>query len=311
MISPIARRGLEDLLGERVRFDVLMARFTSLRVGGPADAVAEPADRAELRGVLRLCAAHRLRHTLIGAGFNTLCLDGGLDAVVIHLGRLRRLEERPGRLLRAEAGVSHSQVANFCMQRGFAGLEFAAGIPGTVGGWVAMNAGIPGREMGDVVREIEVASPAGGGIRHLAREALHFRYRALRGLAVGSVVVSALFAVELSTPAAVRAEVERLLERRARTQPLSVPSCGSVFKNPPGDFAGRLIESVGLKGRRIGGAEISKVHANFIANVGRATAGDVLALMDEARASVLRATGRQLEPEVRIVGCAPAAEGAA
>ena len=311
MISPVARRGLQDLLGERARFDVPMARFTSLRVGGPADAVAEPADRAELQGVLRLCAAHRLPHTLIGAGFNTLCLDGGLDGVVIQLGRLRRLEERPGRLVRAEAGVSHSQVANFCMQRGFAGLEFAAGIPGTVGGWVAMNAGIPGREMGDVVREIEVASPAGGRIRHLAREALHLRYRALRGLAAGSVVVSALFAVELSTPAAVRAEVLRLLERRARTQPLSVPSCGSVFKNPPGDFAGRLIESVGLKGRRIGGAEISKVHANFIANVGRATAGDVLALMDEARASVLRATGRHLEPEVRIVGRTPTAEGAA
>jgi UDP-N-acetylmuramate dehydrogenase len=311
VIAAAARRALEALLGERVRFDVPMARFTSLRVGGPADAVAEPADRAELRGLLRLCATHRLPHFSIGAGFNTLCLDGRLEGVVIQLGRLRRLEERPGRLLRAEAGVSHSQIANFCMQRGFAGLEFAAGIPGSVGGWIAMNAGVPAREIGDVVREIEVASPAEGRIRHLAREALHFRYRALRGLAAGSVIVSALLAVELSTPAAVRAEVERLLERRARTQPLSVPSCGSVFKNPRGDFAGRLIESAGLKGRRIGGAEISKVHANFIANVGRATAGDVLALMDEARSSVLRATGRHLEPEVRIVGSAPAAEGSA
>lgn len=311
MIPPLARRGLEDLLGERVRFDAPMARFTSLRVGGAADAVAEPADRAELLGVLRLCAAHRLPHSSIGAGFNTLCLDGGLDGVVIQLGRMRRLEERPGALVRAEAGVSHSQVMNFCIQRGFAGLEFAAGIPGTVGGWVAMNAGIPGREMSDVVREIEIASPTGGGIRHLAREELHFRYRALRGLAAGSVVVSALFAVELETPAEVRAEVEGLLERRARTQPLSVPSCGSVFKNPPGDYAGRLIESAGLKGRRIGGAEISTLHANFIANVGRATAADVLALVEEARASVLRASGRRLEPEVRIVGRAPSAEGGA
>jgi len=311
VIAAAARRELQELLGERVRFDVPMSRMTSLRVGGPADAVAEPASRRELLRVLRVCAAHRLPHTLIGSGFNTLCLDGGLDGVVLQLGRLRRLEERPGRLVRAEAGVSHSQVANFCMQRGFAGLEFAAGIPGTVGGWVAMNAGIPGREIGDVVREIEVASPTGGGIRHLAREALQFRYRALRGLAAGSVVVSALFAVEISTPAAVRASVERLLERRARTQPLSVPSCGSVFKNPPGDFAGRLIETAGLKGCRIGGAEISKLHANFIANVGRATAGDVLALIDEARSRVLRTAGRRLEPEVRIVGRAPAAEEAA
>jgi UDP-N-acetylmuramate dehydrogenase len=116
------------------------------------------------------------------------------------------------------------------------------------------------------------------------------------------VVVSALFDVELSTPDAVRAEVEGLLERRARTQPLTVPSCGSVFVNPRGDFAGRLIESVGLKGHRIGGAEISKVHANFIANVGRATAADVVALMQVARSEVLRATGRRLEPEVRIIG---------
>ncbi len=311
MIAPVARRELQQLLGERVRFDAPMARFTSLRVGGPADAVAEPGSRAELLGLLRLCTAHRLPRTLIGAGFNTLCLDGRLDGVVIQLGRLRRLEERPGRLVRAEAGVSHSQVTNFCVQRGLSGLEFAAGIPGTVGGWVAMNAGIPGRELGDAVREIEVASPTGTGIRHLAREVLHFRYRALRGLAPGSVIVSALLAVELSTPEAVRAEVDRLLERRARTQPISVPSCGSVFKNPPGDFAGRLIESAGLKGRRIGGAEISPIHANFIANVGRATARDVVALMDEARAAVLRATGRHLEPEVRIVGRAAAEEEAA
>jgi UDP-N-acetylmuramate dehydrogenase len=281
-----------------------MARLTSLRVGGPADALAEPADRAELLALLRLCAAFRLPRMPLGAGFNTLCRDGGLSGVVIGLGRLRRLEERPGQALRAEAGVSHSQVANFCARRGLAGLEFGAGIPGTVGGWIAMNAGVPGREVGDVVREVEVASPAGSGIRHLARERLCFRYRGLRGLAPGSVVVSALFAVELSQPEAVRAEAERLLERRARTQPLSMPSCGSVFKNPPGDFAGRLIESAGLKGRRLGGAEISKLHANFIVNVGRASAADVVGLIEEARAAVLRETGRRLEPEVRIVGCA-------
>jgi len=302
VIPATARRELEAALGPRIRFDAPMSRVTSLRVGGPADAFAEPADRAELLGVLRLCAAHRLPHTLLGAGFNTLCLDGRLTGVVIHLGRLRRLEERPGRLLRAEAGVSHSQVTRFCTARGFAGLEFAAGIPGTLGGWVAMNAGIPGRELGDVVRELEIASPTGSRLRHLPRERLSFRYRALRGLAPGSVVISALLAVELSTPQAVRAAVDRLLERRARTQPLDVPSFGSVFKNPQGDHAGRLIESAGLKGRRIGGAEISPVHANFIANVGRATARDVLALMDEARSAVLAASGRRLEPEVRIVG---------
>jgi len=309
VIAPAARRELERLLGERVRFGVPMARLSSLRVGGPVDALAEPAHRAELLALLRLCSALRLPHAPLGAGFNTLCRDGGVAGVAIQLGRMRRLEERPGCLLRAEAGVSHSQVANFCARRGLAGLEFAAGIPGTVGGWIAMNAGIPGCEIGDAVREIEVASPGGGGIRHLPREALCFRYRALRGLAPGSVVVSALLAIELSTPEAVRAEAEGLLERRARTQPISVPSCGSVFKNPRGDFAGRLIESVGLKGRRVGGAEISTLHANFIANVGGATAADVIALIEEARAAVLRETGRRLEPEVRIVGRMPGEAG--
>ena len=213
---------------------------------------------------------------MLGAGFNTLALDAGVEGVVIQLGRLRGLEERPGGMLRAEAGVSHNQLVKFCIRHGFSGLEFGAGIPGTIGGWVAMNAGIPSREVQHVVREIEVMAPSGGAIRHLERSALRFVYRGLRGLAPGSVILSALFAVSFATPALVKAEVDRLLARRAQTQPLDVPSCGSVFKNPPGDHAGRLIELVGLKGHRVGGAQISPLHANFIANLGGATAADVL-----------------------------------
>ena len=177
-----------------------------------------------------------------------------------------------------------------------------AGIPGTVGGWVAMNAGVPGREMKDVVREVEVVSPTGRKVRHVARDALRFVYRALRGLAPGSVIVSALLEITISTPVAVRSEVDRLLAGRAATQPINVPSCGSVFKNPPGDFAGRLIEAAGLKGRRIGGAEFSPIHANFIANRGNATAKDVMGLIDAARSEVWRTAGRRLIPEVRTIG---------
>lgn len=302
MISPAVRERLEEALGDRVRFDVPLSRHTSLRVGGPAAAVASPHSREDLARLLALCHADRIAHVVIGAGFNAIAPDAGFGGVVIRLNHWRRLEERPAAALRAEAGVSHSQITNFCIERGLAGLEFACGIPGSVGGWVAMNAGIPSREMRDVVRELEVMSPTGARIRHLERDELRFEYRALRGLAPGSVILSALFEVTISTPERVRDEVDRLLGLRGRTQPLHVPSCGSVFKNPPGDFAGRLIESVGLKGHRVGGAQISSLHANFITNLGGATAGDVLALIEEARKRVFDRTGIRLVPEVRVVG---------
>jgi UDP-N-acetylmuramate dehydrogenase len=302
MIAEAARAGLRELLGERVRFDAPLARHTSLRVGGPADALAAPRDRAELARLLELCARHRLAHLVLGHGFNTLVLDGGVDGVVVQLAKLRRIEARPGPVLFAEAGVSHRQLVNFCVERGLAGLEFGAGIPGTLGGWLAMNAGIPEREIGDAVREIEVMSPTGEKTRRLARGSLEFRYRALRGLAPGSVIVSALLDVAAADAGVVRAEVARLLAKRAASQPLDVPSCGSVFKNPPGDYAGRLIEAAGLKGERVGDAEISPVHANFIANRGRARAADVLALIETARERVAKEFGIELEPEVRILG---------
>jgi UDP-N-acetylmuramate dehydrogenase len=302
MIGRELRAELSDQLGAAVRFDVPLARLTSLRVGGPVDAVASPANRTQLCATLRRLTRARVQHHVIGGGFNSLALDTPVAGVVIQLSRWRRLEERPGHALRVEAGVSHSQLTRFCCERGFTGLEFGAGIPGTIGGWIAMNAGIPGREVGDRVIEIEVASPTGSRIAHLARPVLHFRYRALRGLAPGSIILSALLRVDRSTPAAVRAEVDQLLERREKTQPLSVPSCGSVFKNPPGDYAGRLIEAAGLKGHRVGGAQISPLHANFIANLGGATASDVMELIRIAKERVRAQSGTELECEVRIVG---------
>jgi UDP-N-acetylmuramate dehydrogenase len=302
VIPRAARFDLEEALGDRIRFGVPMARYTSLRVGGPADALAAPESREDLARLLAVCTTHGIPHQVIGSGFNTLVLDGGLAGVTIQLGKLRRIEERPGGAIRAEAGVSHSQITRFCVDRGFAGLEFGAGIPGSVGGWVATNAGIPGREVKDQVREIEVMSPTRRSVRRMERRQLRFVYRALLGLAPGSLILSALFGIALSSPAEVGSEVEQLLARRAKAQPLDVPSCGSVFKNPPGDFAGRLIEAAGLKGRRIGAAQISPVHANFIANLGGASAAHVLALIQTARTAVQQQTGIRLEPEVRIIG---------
>lgn len=302
MIPRPARRALEEALGDRVRFGVPLARHTAFRVGGPADALATPETRDELARLLGVCAAHRLPRVVLGNGFNTLVRDGGLDGVAIRLPRLRRLEARPDATLRAEAGVSHARVVRLAVERGLGGLEFAAGIPGTVGGWIAMNAGVPGHEMRDVLVEAEVLSPTGARRRALGVEALRPVYRGLRGLAPGSVIVSALFRLRRVPPERVRAEIERVLARRRVTQPLDLPSFGSVFKNPPGDHAGRLIELAGLKGARVGAAQISSIHANFIVNHGGASAHDVLALMQRAIAMVREQTGIQLEPEVRIVG---------
>ncbi len=302
MIAPATRDRLEALLGEAVRFDEPLARHTSLRVGGPADVLARPADRATLAALLAMADEAALPITFLGKGFNTLVRDGGVAGVVVQLSGLRAIATEGDDAIRAEAGVSHSQVTRFCSERGLAGLEFAAGIPGTVGGWLAMNAGIGEREMVDVVREVELAGPGAAPLRRVGREALRFRYRAVDGLEPGTAFVSALFEVSPGTPEAVRAEVERLLARRAATQPLDVPSCGSVFKNPPGDHAGRLIEAAGLKGERLGGAEISSVHANFIANRGDASAADVLALIDRARRRIAEATGIDLETEVHVIG---------
>lgn len=302
MIPEAAREALEQALGPKIRFDVDASRLTSLRVGGRADALAAPPDRASLAALLRLCARHGIPRRVIGRGFNTIVRDEGVDGVLIQLSALKRLEERPDGAVRVEAGVSHASLTRFCRDRGLAGLEFGAGIPGSIGGWIAMNAGIPERETGEVVRELEVMSPAGRKLRHLPRERLGFAYRRLGGLAPGSVIVSALLAVHVANREQVDAEVARMLAKRSDSQPLDVPSCGSVFKNPRGSYAGRLIEAAGLKGERHGGAQISTRHANFIVNTGGATASDVLALIGHARAAVRLRTGILLEPEVRIFG---------
>lgn len=302
MIGDAVRAELSAALGRAIQFDVPTAKLTSLRVGGIADALATPPDRRALATLLRLCAKHRVPRRVIGRGFNTIVRDEGVDGVLVQLSQLKRLEPRPARALRVEAGVSHASLSRFCRERGLAGLEFGVGIPGTIGGWVAMNAGIGTRELKDVVRELEVMSPCGRILRRFPRESLRFRYRALVGLAEGSVVVSALLEIAIADRKQVEEESERLLARRRATQPVDQPSCGSVFKNPRGHFAGRLIEAAGLKGEKRGGAMISPLHANFIVNTGGATASDVLALIGHARAIVRLKTGVQLEPEVKVWG---------
>lgn len=302
MIEASARHALEARLGDRVEFDVPLARHTSLRIGGPADAVVTPADRAELRAVLEICTDHALPTMVFGAGFNLLVREGGIRGVVLRLKKLRRIDRVGAALISVEAGASHATITRYCVEQALTGLEFAAGIPGTLGGWLAMNAGIGVREMKDVVFDIDVLDRTGKHELQVARHQLDFRYRALRGLDPGSIIVAARLRVEESEQAKVQSEIDRLLAHRQASQPIDIPSCGSVFRNPPGHFAGQLIEAAGLKGAREGAAEISSVHANFIVNHGGATASDVLGLIERARAQVATDTGIQLETEVKLLG---------
>ena len=302
MIDTIARDALRDCLADRIEFDAPLSRYTSLRIGGPADALATPADRDELRRLLETCAKHALSTLVIGAGFNLLVGENGLRAVVIRLKKLRGIERVDGQNILIEAGASHATITRYCVDNALGGLEFSAGIPGTLGGWIAMNAGIGVREMKDVVVEIEIMGPDGEALRRISRADLDFRYRELAGLPKGAVIVSAQLNVEEGERAKVQSEIDRLLAHRQSTQPTDIPSCGSVFRNPPGQFAGQLIEAAGMKGTRIGSAEISAVHANFIVNHGGATASDVLRLIERAREEVESATGIRLETEVKILG---------
>jgi UDP-N-acetylmuramate dehydrogenase len=302
MIEAKAKRALVALLCDRIEFDVPLARHTSLRIGGPADAMATPQSREELSATVALCAEYALPLRVLGAGFNVLVSEGGLPGVVLRLKKLRDIKLVADDTLSVYAGASHATVTRFCVDHGLSGLEFGAGIPGTVGGWLAMNAGIGVREMKDVVLRIEIMDREGRMRPLIERGDLDFHYRELGGLPSGSVLVRAELRVEASEPAKVRSEIDRLLAHRQSTQPTDIPSCGSVFRNPDGDYAGRLIEAAGLKGAREGDAEISTVHANFIVNHGAATARDVLQLIDRAREAVAAQTGTQLETEVQLIG---------
>ncbi len=302
MIADAARNALLKRLDDRIEFDAPLSRHTSLRIGGPADAIATPANRDELAQLLRICSEFDLPTLVIGAGFNVLVGEEGLRAVVIRLKKLRRIERVNKDRLSIEAGASHATITRYCVDHALTGLEFAAGIPGTLGGWIAMNAGIGVREMKDVVVHVEIISPCGDEISEIKRPDLNFHYRELAGLPSGSIITAASLQVEESERAKVRSEIDRLLAHRQSTQPTDIPSCGSVFRNPPGHFAGQLIESAGLKGTREGAAEISTVHANFIVNHGGATASDVLRLIEHAREQVERASGIRLETEVKILG---------
>ncbi len=296
------RRKLLDIAGPDVRFDRPMRLYTTFRVGGPASVFVRARSMVVLKRIHSYVIAHEVPWLVAGKGSNILVSDRGFEGVVIRLrGELAEVDVHPAQGgASAGGGATIRRFLDRCAERGLGGLEFLAGIPGTVGGAVAMNAGALGRETGDVVREVEILTSKGTLVTHAPNE-LGFSYRRCR-LPRGAVVTRASFEVRPETPGAVRNNISRNLERRRRTQPLGFPSAGSVFQNPPGDSAWRLVERAGMKGKRIGGAEISKRHANVIVNRGGATAQDILSLINLAREQVLRCAGVELESEIRPVG---------
>ncbi len=287
----------------RILKDEPMSRHTSFRVGGPARRMAFP-ERGEQVVLLLDCARNcGARPLVIGNGTNLLAPDEGLDRLVIDTSAgLNRVEAgaEPGTIM-AEAGASLTKTAVFACELGLKGLEFAHGIPGTVGGGVCMNAGAYGGEIRQVLKGASVLFPE-EGVRFLSAEELDLGYRhSLLTDRPEAMVLRATFRLTPGDKAAIWERMRELMDRRKAGQPLEYPSAGSVFKRPAGNFAGTLIEQCGLKGLTVGGAQVSEKHAGFIINRGGATAADILALIRQVQARVYEAKGVRLEPEVKII----------
>ncbi len=282
--------------------DVPMAAHTSFRIGGPAQLFLEPGSRAVLSLALQRAAEEGIPVTLMGNGTNLLVSDSGVEGLVIKLGpAFSGVELREEGRVWAQAGSLLSGLANFAAEKGLMGLEFAAGIPGSVGGALAMNAGAYGGEIKDVLCEIEYLDRATGALLCRAPLEGELGYRQSAFSWPGRVAVAATFRL-LPDDGGMQARMREYAQSRKTKQPLSYPSAGSTFKRPAGHFAGALIQAAGLKGARVGGAQVSELHAGFIINQGGATSADVRGLIELVQKRVLEESGIKLEPEIKFIG---------
>ena len=279
--------------------DEPLAKHTSFRIGGPVKRMAQPKTTEELVVLDGFLREEGVRTILLGNGTNVLFPDEGLDAVVVSTGQMARIE-RAGESMTADAGVSLARLAVTACRESLAGLEFAHGIPGSLGGGVVMNAGAYDGALSDVITEVTALFP--DGVRTIPAQELHFSYRhSLFTEEREAVVLHARLQLRPGDSSEIRRRMEELMTRRKTSQPLEYPSAGSTFKRPVGYFAGRLIEDAGMKGARIGGAEVSNKHAGFVINTGNATCADVLALIEKVQKTVMETSGVMLEPEIRII----------
>ena len=299
--EPLAWR-LRAIVGEEnVLADEPMSAHTTFKVGGPADLYVIPESFDEVREVIAACDETGAQRFVLGRGSDLLVADEGYRGVVVAVGDGLVGVSVDGTEMACQAGVDLREASEMACELGLSGLEFACGIPGSVGGACFMNAGAYGGSMADVLKEVRVLAPD-GSVDTICAADLDLGYRRSRVASEALVVLSATFDLERADPEKIRATMDDLMRQREEKQPLELPSAGSTFKRPEGHFAGKLIMDAGLQGYRVGGAEVSQKHAGFVVNVGGATAADVRAVIAHVQDEVERQFGVRLEPEVRFLG---------
>jgi UDP-N-acetylmuramate dehydrogenase len=303
----ISLTDIQKNLRGNIIVDELMAKHTWMKVGGPADFYIEPADKNDLIALLDYFRTHHYAWMILGRGSNVLVSDGGIRGAVINIEHTLPNIRIEGGLVIAEAGARLTKFVDFCIQNELAGVEMLAGIPGTVGGAVVMNAGAHGGEITDYLISVEAIRD--GKLQLIPKENGSFAYR--RSGFPGDVVLGASFKLPRGNKEQLSAQRHKLILHRNETQPLEFPNLGSIFKNPTNTFAAKLIEQAGLKGKHVGDAQISEKHANFIVNLGNAKAMDVLKLIDLVKRTVYQNSGLTLELEVKMVGFSNSAKEAA
>lgn len=314
MLKKEDKAWLADCFGEAVQFNAPMAKYTSLGVGGPVDVLVFPTRISLLSKLFDFCSRREIPYDIIGAGTNLLVKDTGVAGVIVSLKALSKKiavttgGDENGFIVEATAGVKTAALCRFALEKGFAGFNFAVGIPGTVGGAIAMNAGTGGRSMADIIESVEVLLPDGLR-RNYPRKKLSFSYRGFgldgpdRVSGREAIILSGRFSTEHADRRALQVDAKQKQEARRRTQPVGWGNAGCFYKNPEGEMsAGALIEMAGLKGRAVGNAQVSKKHANFLVNTGGATANEFITLMAEIEKTVSQTFGIDLEPEVKIIG---------
>lgn len=286
--------------GSGIFMEEPMKKHTTFRVGGPADVLVQP-DETALAAILVLCRQYHVSYSFIGNGSNLLVGDKGIRGVVIEMTDPMGNIEVDGTKITAQAGAMLSKIANTAASNGLGGMEFAAGIPGSVGGAVVMNAGAYGGEMKDIIERVYVLDENGAQLE-LDRDALDLGYRHSCIPEKKYIVTKVVLELVPRNEAEIRSEMKELNEKRAEKQPLQYPSAGSTFKRPEGYFAGKLIMDAGLRGYQVGGAQVSEKHCGFVINKGDATAADICQLMQDVADKVQAQFGVVLEPEVKMIG---------